>query len=98
MGETCNSRVLLTRGEKGIMAWDGREISECPALPVSGPVDIVGAGDSVTAAAVSSLAAGATLSEASQLAVLASNVTIHKIGTTGTASREEIMEKASEYL
>ena len=97
MGEICHSRVLLTRGGKGIIAYDGQEISESPALPVSGPVDIVGAGDSVTAAAVSSLAAGATLSEASQVAVLASNVTIHKVGTTGTATREEILEKASKY-
>lgn len=94
IGELCSSRVLMTRGADGIMTFDGEKIDECPALPTSGPIDIVGAGDSVTAAAVSSLAAGADLSEAARVAVLASNVTIHKTGTTGTASQEELLEKA----
>ncbi len=93
----CRSKVLMTRGSKGIATWDGSEFSTCPALPAFEPIDIVGAGDSVTAAAISTLAAGGTLSEAAFVAVLASNVTIHKIGTTGTASREEILEKASLY-
>ena len=94
IGELCNSKVLMTRGSKGITTWDGEEIATCPALPASEIIDIVGAGDSVTAAAISALAAGATLAEAGVLAVMASNVTIHKIGTTGTASQEEILEKA----
>ncbi len=94
IGELCHSRVLMTRGSKGITTWDGDKIATCPALPASEIIDIVGAGDSVTAAAISALAAGATLPEAGVLAVLASNVTIHKIGTTGTASQEEILEKA----
>jgi rfaE bifunctional protein kinase chain/domain len=98
IGELCSSRVLLTRGSKGIMTWDGSDISECPSLPTEDPIDIVGAGDSVTAAAISSLAAGADLDEAATVAVLASNVTIHKIGTTGTASREEILDKTRRYL
>jgi len=98
IGKICSSRVLMTRGSRGITTYDGNEVLSCPALPASGPIDIVGAGDSVTAAAVSSLAAGASLAEAARVAVLASNVTIHKIGTTGTASRDEIMEKASLYL
>jgi rfaE bifunctional protein kinase chain/domain len=93
----CRSKVLMTRGAKGIACWDGSVFSTCPALPASGLIDIVGAGDSVTAAAVSTLAAGATLAEAASVAVLASNVTIHKIGTTGTANQEEIMEKALRY-
>ena len=97
IGRTCRSRVLMTRGSEGITTWDGSELVTCPALPASERIDIVGAGDSVTAAAVSSLAAGATLAEAARLAVLASNVTIHKIGTTGTAGPEEILEKAFQY-
>ncbi len=97
IGKLCSSRVLMTRGADGIMTFDGEKIDECPSLPTSGPIDIVGAGDSVTAAAVSSLAAGADLPEAARVAVLASNVTIHKTGTTGTASREEILEKALNH-
>ncbi|MFH1966204.1 MAG: PfkB family carbohydrate kinase [Acidobacteriota bacterium] len=97
IGELCNSKVLMTRGSKGITTYDGAKLATCPALPASELIDIVGAGDSVTAAAVSSLAAGATLTEAACLAVLASNVTIHKIGTTGTASQEEILDKARRY-
>jgi D-beta-D-heptose 7-phosphate kinase/D-beta-D-heptose 1-phosphate adenosyltransferase len=97
IGELCNSKVLMTRGSKGITTYDGTDLATCPALPAAELIDIVGAGDSVTAAAVSSLAAGATLAEAARVAVLASNVTIHKIGTTGTASQEEIMDKARQY-
>lgn len=97
IGKLCNSKVLMTRGSKGITTYDGEKLATCPALPASELIDIVGAGDSVTAAAVSSLAAGSTLAEASCVAVLASNVTIHKIGTTGTASQEEIVNKARQY-
>jgi bifunctional ADP-heptose synthase (sugar kinase/adenylyltransferase) len=55
-------------------------------LPVRGPIDIVGAGDAVTANLATALASGASLREAIELAVVASSVVIHQLGTTGTAS------------
>jgi bifunctional ADP-heptose synthase (sugar kinase/adenylyltransferase) len=56
------------------------------ALPTRGQVDIVGAGDAVTANLTAALAAGAKLSEALELANTAASIVIHQLGTTGTAS------------
>jgi bifunctional ADP-heptose synthase (sugar kinase/adenylyltransferase) len=65
-------------------------VESLPTLPLRGKIDIVGAGDCVTANLTSALAAGATLREALQLANAAASVVIHKLGTTGTASPAEI--------
>lgn len=61
-----------------------------PALPVRGPIDPVGSGDTVTANLVAAFAAGATLGEAIELANAAASVAIHQLGTTSTADLESI--------
>ena len=66
------------------------EVEHLPALPVRGPIDFVG--DSVTANLAAALASGATVREALEMANAAGSVVIHKLGTTGTASVEEIGE------
>ena len=63
-----------------------------PALPLQGEIDIVGAGDAVTANLAAALAGDAELSEALALANAGASVVIHKLGTTGTASVEEMSE------
>ena len=55
-----------------------------------GAIDIVGAGDAVTAVLTLALAAGATLGEAMQLAQAAASLVIHQLGTTGSARVPEI--------
>jgi bifunctional ADP-heptose synthase (sugar kinase/adenylyltransferase) len=79
--------VFVTLSERGILAAapDGSS-AHAPALPVRGPIDIVGAGDAVTANLAAALASGAIGQEALELAMAAANVVIHQIGTTGTAS------------
>ena len=85
--------VFVTLAERGIVcACPWTEPYHIPALPVRGEIDIVGAGDSVTANLTSALAAGATLREASEIAMLASSIVIHQLGTTGTASVPQIAE------
>jgi len=83
--------VFITRAERGIigMGADGG-VDLVPALPVRGEIDVVGAGDSVTANLACALCAGATRSEAMQLAMLASSLVIHQLGTTGTANVAQI--------
>ena len=83
--------VFVTLAERGIVgaAPDGT-VEHTPALPLRGEIDIVGAGDAVTANLASSLAAGAALGEAIALASGAASVVIHQLGTTGTASVREI--------
>lgn len=79
--------VFVTMAEQGIVgaAPDG-QTEHVPALPVRGEIDIVGAGDSVTANLTAALAAGASLREAIELANAAASIVIHQLGTTGTAS------------
>ena len=86
--------VFLSLSEHGIVGAqpDGRSESR-PALPVSGEIDIVGAGDAVMANITTALAAQADLGEALELANAAASVVVHKLGTTGTASISEISGK-----
>ena len=85
--------VIITMAEHGIMGVqpDG-SVEQVPALPLRGPIDIVGAGDAVTANAAAALAAGASLKEAIELAAVGSSIVIHQLGTTGTASVEQLRE------
>jgi rfaE bifunctional protein kinase chain/domain len=83
--------VFVTLAEKGIVgtAADGN-YGHVPALPLRGQIDIVGAGDAVSANLAAAIAGGASLSETLELANAAASVVIHKLGTTGTASVGEI--------
>lgn len=80
--------VFITLGKDGIAAGDGTVM---PAARQTGPIDVCGAGDGTTAALVSALCAGATLEEAAFVGNLAGGVTVRKLGTTGTATREEML-------
>jgi rfaE bifunctional protein kinase chain/domain len=91
VAEKNGQPVFVTLAQRGILgALPTGEIEHAPALPVRGPIDIVGAGDSVTANLTTALAAGAGLREALELANAAASVVVHKLGTTGTASVREI--------
>ena len=93
MARQHDRHVFVTLAERGIVcASPWTEPSHVAALPVRGEIDIVGAGDSVTANLASALAGGATLREASEIAMLASSIVIHQLGTTGRASVPQIAE------
>ena len=79
--------AVVTMAERGLLgAHPDGSVFSTPALPLRGPIDIVGAGDSVTANLAAALAAGASLEEAISMAALASSVIIHQLGTSGSAS------------
>jgi bifunctional ADP-heptose synthase (sugar kinase/adenylyltransferase) len=83
--------IFVTMAEKGIIgASPDGQCQHVPALQVRGELDIVGAGDAVTANLVAAMAAQAKLSEAMELAMAAASLVIHKLGTTGTATVTEI--------
>jgi rfaE bifunctional protein kinase chain/domain len=85
--------VIVTLAEQGLLgAEPNGAITHVAALPVRGPIDIVGAGDAVTANLAAALAAGAILPKALTLANAAASVVIHQLGTTGTASLEQIQQ------
>lgn len=83
--------VFITLSERGIVgALAAGETWHSPCLPIRGPIDIVGAGDSVSANLTAALAAGATIPEAMELAMAGANIVVHQLGTTGTASVPQI--------
>jgi rfaE bifunctional protein kinase chain/domain len=88
--------VFVTAAQNGIIgAFPGQAPAHVPALPLRGPIDIVGAGDAVTANLATALAAGASLSESLELASAAASIVIHQLGTTGTANINQIAELLS---
>ena len=83
--------VFVTLAEQGIVgACPGARPEHVQAHPVHGEIDIVGAGDAVTANLAAALAAGATPREAMELAMAAASIVIHQLGTTGTASITQV--------
>ena len=83
--------IFVTLAEQGLLSASPEgQIEHVPALPLRGEIDIVGAGDSVTANLTAAVSAGATLREALDIASAAASVVIHKLGMTGTASILEI--------
>ena len=85
--------VFVTLAEAGMVGASASGESEhVPALPTHGEIDIVGAGDSVTANLAVALAAGASLKESMEIASAAASLVIHQLGTTGTASVDQIRE------
>jgi len=86
--------VFVTLAARGILGATAEgKVEYIPALPVRGEIDVVGAGDAVSANLTVALAAGASLGEALELANAAASVVVHKLGTTGTASAAEIRER-----
>ena len=85
--------VFVTLAERGLLGASPRgQVEHVPALPLRGPIDIVGAGDSVTANLACALAAGANLRESLSIAAIASSIVIHQLGTTGVATVGEIRD------
>jgi len=83
--------VFVTLAEKGMVGASLETITHhMPSLPIRGEIDIVGAGDSVSANLTTALAAGASIPEAIALASAAASIVIHQLGTTGTASVENL--------
>jgi rfaE bifunctional protein kinase chain/domain len=90
--------VFLTVGADGILVFDDNGMTHVPGIRVQGPIDIVGAGDSTMAGIVSSLCCGATHAEAALVGNLVASITVQQIGTTGTATREQVMERFRETM
>ncbi len=94
LAQRNGSDVFVTLAERGIVGATAEGACEhAPALPVRGPIDIVGAGDSVTANVTAALSAGASLAEALEIAMTAASIVIHQLGTTGTANPVQIAEQ-----
>jgi rfaE bifunctional protein kinase chain/domain len=89
--------IYCTRGAAGITLADPSgpdvRIQDVAGFPVSGPIDVVGAGDSTTAAIACALASGATKAQAAAFGNLIASITIQQLGTTGTAAPQQVRER-----
>ncbi len=83
--------VFCTVGARGCLVCSAEGCERVPAVPVTGEIDIVGAGDTTLAAITAALCAGASPAEAALIGNLGASVTIRCLGTTGTASAAQIM-------
>ena len=89
--------LFCTMGASGMLiVRPDAEPVEVPGYPVEGPLDIVGAGDSATSGVVASLLAGATLVEAAAVGNLVASITVQQLGTTGTASPDDVVARWKE--
>ncbi|MBI3921967.1 MAG: carbohydrate kinase [Armatimonadetes bacterium] len=87
---------FVTLSEQGILAVEEGTVIYLPTLRQTGPIDIVGAGDSVMAGIALSLCSGATPLEAAMIGNLVASITVQQIGVTGTASRAQVLQRFRE--
>jgi len=96
LARQCGRPVFCTRGDQGMLVIDPRSepLREwpVPAIPVTGPIDPVGAGDSISAALACAIAAAASLPKAAAFANIVASITIRQLGTTGTATPQQILK------
>ncbi|MCE5218807.1 PfkB family carbohydrate kinase [bacterium] len=92
-----NRPAFVTAGAEGIVVFEAGRSTHIPGIPVSGPIDIVGAGDSTTAGIVSALCAGATLQEAAVMGNCVASLTIQQLGTTGTAKPQQVAQQFADH-
>lgn len=95
LAEQTQNTVFVTLGEQGILVYHDHQLTHIPGIPIPDKIDPVGAGDSVSAGIVPtlcSLGSDAAV-EAAFLGNLVASVTVTKIGTTGTATPEEVRKK-----
>jgi len=86
--------AFCTSGEHGILvARPGKPAELVPGYPSSGPIDIVGAGDSATSGIVTALLSGASELDAAAFGNLVASITIQQLGTTGTATPDQARER-----
>jgi len=88
---------FITLGEDGIRGIDQNETFYYPGFVQDGPIDIVGAGDSVLAGIGLALCSGATPKQAAYIGNLVGSIIVQKIGTTGVATPDEILQQHQAY-
>ena len=100
LASRSSRQVFISCGAKGVMVLDGKgQPVLVPAIPLHPgiKIDIVGAGDACSSGIVSSLCSGGSSEEAAFVGNLAAANTIQVIGTTGTATRKQVLDLYDEY-
>ena len=82
--------VLITRGDRGMMLFEGDNDPVSVETAAREVFDVTGAGDTVIATLATAMAAGASMKEAAVMANHAAGLVVGKIGTA-TATAEEVI-------
>jgi D-glycero-beta-D-manno-heptose-7-phosphate kinase len=82
--------VLITRGDRGMMLFEGERDPVHVETAAREVYDVTGAGDTVIATLAAALATGASMTEAAVLANQAAGIVVGKLGTA-TASAQELL-------
>ncbi|MBI2661414.1 D-glycero-beta-D-manno-heptose-7-phosphate kinase [Candidatus Woesearchaeota archaeon] len=85
---SLNTSVLLTKGEKGMSLFEKSGKKSDIPTKAKEVYDVVGAGDTVVAAATLALCSGATLEESAILSNIAAGIKVGKVGTSTVAVEE----------
>jgi bifunctional ADP-heptose synthase (sugar kinase/adenylyltransferase) len=94
LAKRTNRTAYCTAGDQGIfVARPGEQSRLISGYPVTGPIDIVGAGDSATSGIVTALLSGADEYEAAAFGNLIASITIQQLGTTGTATAQQVRDR-----
>lgn len=97
LAQRSGAPIFLTLGGAGISVFEEGEWTDAPTISTGDPVDTVGAGDAATAGIISALCAGATGREAAVLGNVVASITVQQLGTTGSATREQVVERFLEF-
>jgi bifunctional ADP-heptose synthase (sugar kinase/adenylyltransferase) len=100
LAERVGGTVFCTRGERSTLVVQRDQgdwrLTEAPSYPVTGPIDPVGAGDSVSAGITCAMLAGSTPVQAAAFGNLVASITVQQLGTTGTASPGQVRSRWRE--
>jgi bifunctional ADP-heptose synthase (sugar kinase/adenylyltransferase) len=100
LANRVSGTVFCTRGERSTLVVQrdqgGWRLTEAPSYPVAGPIDPVGAGDSVSAGITCAMLAGSTPVQAAAFGNLVASITVQQLGTTGTASPGQVRSRWRE--
>ncbi len=97
-----NGPVFCTLGKRGLRYVPipdpprSTAATDVPSFPVSGPIDICGAGDSCSAGITSAVVSGLTHEQAAAFGNLVASITIQQIGVTGTATPAQVRARWRE--
>lgn len=92
LAKSIQAPCCLTMGEHGAIWLEADSCIYVPTERVPPPIDFVGAGDCFSASLMSALGADASGQEAAAFAHLGAAVAVSKLGETGSASPEEIID------
>lgn len=95
--EILKKPIFITLGDQGIAGMADDTFFHYPGYQIDGPVDIVGAGDSVLAGIGLAMCVGASPQEAAYIGNLVGSITVQQIGTTGIASRADLRARHKQY-